>query len=572
MAKGYRPVLRDQLFLLPPDMREWLPAGHPVHLVIGAVGRMDTSAFHARRRTGGAGAAGFDPDMVVTVLVWAYANGVTSSRRIEDLCRTDAAFRLAAGGNTPDHCVIADFRKDAGPAMAALFEQVLVLCAELGMGKLGVVALDGTKIAANASKSANRGEARLRELAAELAAAHERTDAAEDALFGQDRRGDEPPGGGGWRDKDKAARIDAAIAAIEAARAGQVSAREDKARAHIEQARQNGPRAGHVMPEAGPQIAQIALYKAIADQEAKIADWHARNAGRAAAGKPLLTGTPPLPPERSARVRRARDRAEAAQARKEKAAARAAANDQARNNGSGPAANLTDPGSRLMPTRNGFIQGYNPQQVTSADKLIIATELTDTTTDSQWFEPMLERAQAAARLITAHQPTPPSGQGNDPGPASPGQPATSGAAGYLPPASDGSPGRYDGPIGLFLSDAGYCSESSIGAPGPPRLIATGKRRDLEQAARDGSDGKNRDNPHTTAMAALLATTTSLAAYRQRGHIAETPHGDIKHNLGIRRLSMRGKTKAAAEWNLITATYNLRKAITTGHLTPATLTT
>ena len=566
MAKGYRPVLRDQLFVLPPDMREWLPAGHPVHLVIGAVGRMDTSSFHARRRTGGAGAAGFDPDMLVTVLVWAYANGVTSSRRIEDLCRTDVAFRLAAGGNTPDHCVIADFRKDAGPAMAALFEQVLVLCAELGMGRLGVVALDGTKIAANASKAANRSEARLRELAAELAAAHERTDAAEDALFGQDRRGDEPPGGGGWRDADKAARIGAAIDAIEAGRAGQAASREDKARAQVEQARQSGPRAGHVMPEAGPQIAQIALDKAIADQEAKIADWHARNAGRAAAGRPLLTGTPPLPPERSARVRRARDRAEAAQARKETAAARAAAKDQARNNGSGPVANLTDPGSRLMPTRNGFIQGYNPQQVTSADKLIIATELTDSTTDAQWFEPMLQRAQDAARLITAHQP-PPSASA----PATPGQPAAGdGAAGYLPPASDGSPGRYDGPIGLFLSDAGYCSETSISAPGPPRLIATGKRRDLEQAARDGDDGKNRDNPHTIAMAAKLTTPASLTAYRQRGHIAETPHGHIKHNLGIRRLSMRGKTKAAAEWNLITATYNLRKAITTSHLTPATL--
>src|ERR1017187_5117363 len=83
MAKGYLPVLRDQPFLLPPDMREWLPAGHPVHAVIGAVEAVDTSAFHARRRTGGAGRAGFDPDMLVTVLVWAYANGITSSRRIE---------------------------------------------------------------------------------------------------------------------------------------------------------------------------------------------------------------------------------------------------------------------------------------------------------------------------------------------------------------------------------------------------------------------------------------------------------------------------------------------------------
>ena len=83
MAKGYRPVDRDQPFLLPPDMREWLPADHPVYLVIAVVEHMDTSAFHACRRTGGAGAAGYDPDMLVAVLVWAYAQGVTSSRRIE---------------------------------------------------------------------------------------------------------------------------------------------------------------------------------------------------------------------------------------------------------------------------------------------------------------------------------------------------------------------------------------------------------------------------------------------------------------------------------------------------------
>src|SRR5689334_23776425 len=93
MAKWYRPVDRDQLFVLPPDMREWLAEDHPVWLVIRAVGLMDTSAFHAGRRTGGAGTAGYDPDMLVTVLVWAYAHRVTSSREIEGLCRTDVAFR-----------------------------------------------------------------------------------------------------------------------------------------------------------------------------------------------------------------------------------------------------------------------------------------------------------------------------------------------------------------------------------------------------------------------------------------------------------------------------------------------
>jgi transposase len=106
MAKGYRPVRRDQPFLLPPDMREWLPAEHPVWLVIAAVGQLDTGGFHAGRRTGGAGAAGYDPDMLVMVLAWAYAHRVTSSRRIEELCRTDVAFRVICGGNTPDHVTV----------------------------------------------------------------------------------------------------------------------------------------------------------------------------------------------------------------------------------------------------------------------------------------------------------------------------------------------------------------------------------------------------------------------------------------------------------------------------------
>src|SRR6185437_10771370 len=177
MAKGYRPVDRDQAFLLPPDMREWLPAGHPVHLVIAVVeDHLDTSAFHARRRTGGAGAAGYDPDMLLAVLVWAYAHGETSSRRMEELCRTDVAFRVISGGNLPDHSTIARFRKDFGEAVVGFFTEVLVLCARLGMGRVGVVALDGTKIAADASEAANRTEKRLRELAAEAVAAHAAAD------------------------------------------------------------------------------------------------------------------------------------------------------------------------------------------------------------------------------------------------------------------------------------------------------------------------------------------------------------------------------------------------------------
>ena len=118
--------------------------------------------------------------MLVTLLVWAYAQGVASSRRMEALCGTDVAFRVICGGNLPDHSTIARFRADFADAVTVLFGQVLILCARLGMGKLGTVALDGTKVRANASKSANRTEESLARLAAERVAAHAETDAAED--------------------------------------------------------------------------------------------------------------------------------------------------------------------------------------------------------------------------------------------------------------------------------------------------------------------------------------------------------------------------------------------------------
>ena len=203
MAKRYRRVDRDQPFLLPPDMREWLPPDHPVFLVITVVeDHLDTSAFHARRRTGHAGAAGYDPDMLATVLVWAYAHGVRSSRRTGELCRTDVAFRLICGGNLPDHVTLARFRTAFPGAIGEFFAQVLALCAALGMGKLGVVALDGTKIAASAGKSANRTEDKLAELAAGAVARHGETDAAEDGMFGAGAAGDEVPPGA-WSPRDR---------------------------------------------------------------------------------------------------------------------------------------------------------------------------------------------------------------------------------------------------------------------------------------------------------------------------------------------------------------------------------
>jgi transposase len=537
MAKSYRPVDRDQAFLLPVDMREWLPGDHPVYLVIEALGQLDTSAFHAGRRTGGAGAAGYDPDMLVAVLVWAYAHKITSSRRMEELCRTDVAFRVICALNLPDHSTIARFREEFGEAVPGFFAEVLVLCARLGMGRLGTVALDGTKVAASASKAANRTEERLRELAAQAVAAHAEQDAAEDELFGAGRRGDELPaeeGAGSWSPRRRAERIAEALAQLEAERA----AAEQEAEAKAEQfrARQRaGQRTGP--PPAGAEVAlaEENLARVIAARQAQLAELEEQYA----AGRPRRARTAGV--DDYCRVREAAAKAERARERAAEAERKAAAKA-----GPGPVRNITDPDSRLMPAPGGggFGQYYNAQNVVSEDKLIIATELTDDPADMAWFGPMMEQAAAAAALIEGHRP---------------------------PPGPDGGAGPDGGHGGITqaLADAGYCSEDNLTCPGPDRLIAVGKRRDLEKAATAGG-GPDWGGPAVQAMRERLRTGDGIAAYRQRGHIAETPHGHIKHNMGFRQLSMRGKAKAAAEWTFTCAVHNLSKAITAGHLTPQAL--
>jgi transposase len=462
MAKGYRPVDRDQPFLLPPDMRQWLPAGHVVWLVIEAVRRLDTSVFHARRRTGGAGAAGYDPDMMVTLLVWAYANGITSSRRIERLCQQDVAFRVICAGHVPDHVTVARFRQQFAETAADLFAQVLVLCARLGMGKVGTVALDGTKIAGNASKDANRTEEGLRKLAADLAAAHAAADAEEDALFGKGKHGDDDPGDPFTR----AERVNAALASLEAEREAREAAERDRAEAALAAARAGVPAPGNRPAAADVALAELKVARETAAYREKV---RRRQEAAAAAGRRSASWRRPVPPEEYCRVREAREQLERARARaaarEQKQAEQDSKRDPARRN-------VTDPDSRLMPLRGGgFLQGYNAQNVTGEDGLV---------------------------------------------------------------------------------------------------IATGTRRGLDKAARDGSGGGTRPSPAITAMAARLATEDGITAYRRRGHIGETFHGDLKHNQHIRRLSVRGLPRACGEWTFITAVRNLRKAITSGHLTAQSL--
>jgi hypothetical protein len=477
---------------------------------------------------------------------------VTSSRRIEELCRTDVAFRVICAQDVPDHVTIARFRAGFPDLAQELFAQVLMLCARLGMGAVGTVALDGTKITANASKAANRAEERLRALAAQRAAEHAAADAADDERFGEGRRGDRlPPGGAGGGSRDE--RIGRALAELEAEREAAEAVRDAQARAYLDAAAAGKTPGGHVPDAAQVRAAQARLERAEAAQRARIAAREQRDAQARAAGHRGFRGRRPVPADQAPAVRQARGWLERAQARAAEQERKAAAKK-----GPGPARNITDPDSRLMPVRGGgFLQGYNAQNVTSADGLIVATQLTADTTDTAWFAPMLTAALDAAALITACRP-PHAGR-----PA--GQDSTD--------AQGSSTAGRDRLIELFLADAGYCSEDNLTLPGPDRLIATGKHRDLEKRARtDAGPAGSPRGEATAAMAARLATEEGITAYRQRGHIAETPHGYIKHTMGFRQLSMRGMPKAAAEWAFAATVHNLFKAITTSHLTPAALAT
>ena len=195
----------DQGFLLPPDVRDWLPDDELAWTVKDAVESFDLSAFYRGYRANGQGGAAFDPALMIAVLLYAHAVGVRSSRAIERSCVRDVAFRVLAGNQVPDHATIARFLTRHRDVLESLFGQVLQLCHRAGMVRLGVISVDGTKIAANASWSRNQTaaalshqvaeeQARYDKLAAELLEEHAATDAAEDAEHGPDRGDELPPG------------------------------------------------------------------------------------------------------------------------------------------------------------------------------------------------------------------------------------------------------------------------------------------------------------------------------------------------------------------------------------------
>ena len=238
MSKTFRPYDPEQQLLLPAALQEWLPPDHLAYFISDVVDQLDLSAITARYQGEQRGGPPYHPGMMVKVLLYGYCTGVASSRRIAQRLHEDIAFRVLAANNTPDFRTISDFRKDHLGALADLFHQVLELCRKAGLVKLGHVALDGTKVRANASKHKAMSYGRMKEKEEQLATEVEEllrqageVDEEEDRRYGRDKRGDELPEELSFRE-GRLRRIREAKAALEAEAKAAAEQAESEGRKH----------------------------------------------------------------------------------------------------------------------------------------------------------------------------------------------------------------------------------------------------------------------------------------------------------------------------------------------------
>jgi transposase len=250
MAPNFLSCDREQDFLMAPSVREWLPRGHLAWFLLDVVERLDLAAFYAEYRVDGSGRPAHDPGMMVALLLYAYAVGERSSRRIERRCTEDVAFRVIAANRAPDHTTVSRFRQRHAQRLAGLFVQVLQMCAKAGMVRVGTVAVDGTKLAANAGLSANRSYAKIRAEVERILAEADAVDAAEDERFGE-TRGDELPAE--LADPvTRRARLERARRELEAEQAGLVAEHEAMLARRAEHRAQTGRNPPGRPPGDGP--------------------------------------------------------------------------------------------------------------------------------------------------------------------------------------------------------------------------------------------------------------------------------------------------------------------------------
>ena len=499
--------------LLPPDVREFVPDGHLARFVVEVVEDIDTSLLHARHPNDREGRPAYNPDVLLALCLYGASAGIRTSRKLEALATVDLAARYITANTVPDHSTIARFLRDHQGAFKAIFLEFLRLCAEAGMVRVGVVALDGTKVAANASLAANASQDRIAQEAAAIVEEMLANDEEEDALFGPDRRGDElPPDlADRRRRKERLSRLNAALARIDE-REAEANAEGARRKQRYEERAQAGEGPTGGVPKMGTQEAIWHAEANLAAARAKVEEAQRRRQAlleeRARQGR-KPHGPPPT------RLARKLNEAEARLA-KAKAAFASAKLERPKTR----RANTTDPDSRIMKTRQGWIQGYNAQAVVSQDGVIVAADVTDDPTDVRHFDPMVKATEENLAFVGAGEA-----------------------------------------LGTVLADAGYFSEDNLTSPGPDRLIATTKSWKLRKKVREEgrpSGPPPQDATPAEAMEHRLTTEEGEAVYKLRCQTVEPVFGQVKEVRGLRRLRRRGLGPATAEWNFECAVHNLLK--------------
>lgn len=505
MPQNFLECDREQPFLMPPDPRDWLPEDHLAWFVLASVEEMDLAAFYGSYRRDGWGRAAFEPSMMVSLLLYAYARGERSSRGIERKCVEDVAYRVIAAQQKPDHATIARFRARHEDALAELFGSVLGLCKQAGLVKVGVIAIDGTKIHANASHHSNLD---YEQLAKEILKEAGEIDAAEDELYG-DARGDELPERLRTREGRRAALAEAKQK-LEAERAE--SAKSEAA-------------AELVVPEVKIELASEVIVPRIQGRDGWLLearrqlDEHRRREAK------------PIPRSRAERLLEA-ERRMAQDLEVERAANesyehyRAHGRDtQGRRLGRSPKPfkppeipagkiNTTDLDSRNVKTPRSYTQGYNAQAVVNEFQIVVAAEVTASSPDFGHLEPMVKATKRELEAIGVTE-TP----------------------------------------GVAVADSGYWNEEQM-----DNVIA-----DEHVQVLIPPDAGKRDTPRPgwdggryASMREALATDYGGGLYRRRKAMVEPVFAQTKHNRRINQFQRRGRSAARSEWRLITATHNLLK--------------
>ncbi len=536
MAQNFIESRREQGFLLPPDVRDWLGADHLAWFVIDAVEQMDLSAFYAAYRADGHGRAAYEPSLMVAVILFAFATGVRSSRAIERHCREHVAFRVITGNLVPDHVTVARFICRHQRALSGLFAEVLRLCHEAGLVKPGVVSIDGTRIAGSANPDVNL---EFEQVAKEIVAQTRATDEAEDARFGE-ARGDELP---------EALRTPEGRR--EFLRQARQAVRRDEEGERPEQTDAPDAETQTEEPDGAAEIEKPDVEAEIEKPEGTSTPEFEFDAGRitdAGGGRRRWLSEAkrqleqhrwenpdPIVRSRVERLLLALGRLEA-----DLSAERAGheAYEAYRKQGrmrdgrrfGRPAdpyqppevpegkVNVTDPDSRPIPVGFGFVQGYNGQTAVNEQQIVLAAEITNLSTDFSQLSPMvnatLEELGRAGitdvrRLLEA-----------------------------------------------VAADAGYWNEQQmddvVNNEHIPVLVAPdkGSRATPKRWLTDG---------RANWMRTVLKSEDGHRRYAKRKQTVEPLYGDTKHNRGFIRFHRRGRVKVRTEFRLLMMTHNLTKA-------------